>query len=178
MKIRFGRAVLAAVLACGAAAAPALPGSSDLLKCFQGLVQGPYESAYLCGRYAPVAALKKRQRMECDQAEYEAGQWFRVEASALPAFRFPEDGTIRLVKDHYFRRVPLLLGRPVGPDFKGITWYLCEGGGECSRPAWVLLAADLSSITYSPDRPADPAAFDSRARYSYIQYRRRPRSRS
>lgn len=148
------------------------PQWAPVLERFKKLAGGRYVATYQCGRYTPVQALSKRERMECDREEYKVGRWQKFDMLDTHEFRFPAEGTIRLLSIRPFHKVVELLGRPGGPDFKDIVWTACDKERECAQPVWVQLSDDLGVITLSPDRPLDDSAFDSGARYSYTQYRR------
>ncbi|MCX5795518.1 MAG: hypothetical protein NTY77_08510 [Elusimicrobia bacterium] len=148
------------------------PQWAQVLERFKKLAGGRYVATYQCGRYTPIQALSKRERMECDREEYESGRWHKFDMLDTHEFRFPAEGTVQLLSIRTFQKSVELLGRPGGPDFKDIAWTACDKARECSQPAWVHLSEDLSVITFSPDRPVDDSAFDPDARYSYTQYRR------
>ena len=151
---------------------PAAPLDAELVARLKKAVSVGYKAAYECGRYPPVEALRKRERMSCDLEEYNAGRWHGYEALGTFEFRFPEDGTIQFWNSRPFGSVLEMVGAPRGPRPEDVEWRRCDERGECSRRLWALLSEDLGSLTFSVDRPADDSRLDARARYAYTKYRK------
>ena len=76
-------------------------------------------------------------------------------------------------KDH-----PNLIGTPNGPNISDMIWespydvIVEQTLGRGSHRVWAHVNEDNGSITWSPDRPADPSGYDPNVRYGYWLYRR------
>jgi hypothetical protein len=145
-----------------------------VLERFKKLAQGEYKGVYQCGRLSPLMAMQRRERMDCDQAEFEAGRWHLLDALGTFVFRFPKDGTIEFwnVRGFGFGNALMMVGAPRGPEMKEIEWRSCGRGRNCKTPVWVSLGSGLRTVTVSPDKPSDGSPVDPKARYAYAQYRR------
>ena len=166
-------------LTLSASSSTAVPGGSPVetaafLRKFKKLVRGEYKGNYQCGRLTPLRAMQRRERMACDQAEFEAGHWQLLDALGTFVFRFPKDGSIEFWnrRGFGFGNVLVMVGTPRGATLKDIAWRGCDQRRRCETSVWVQLSDDLGTVTVSSDRPVDDSQFDPKARYAYIQYRR------
>ena len=138
---------------------------------FKSLAGVRYSEFYECGRETPAQALRARRALDCDQADYSADRWHRIDTNVSREFRVASDGTIQWwalgdIMDHLE-----MIGRASGPDLKDLRWFACDDHRECSKPLWVSLTEDVKSVTISARHPLGDAT-DPRARYSYRRYAR------
>lgn len=146
---------------------------ADMVKRFKELGSGRYSSTFECDPRGPIAAIRKRKRMECNEEEYRNDHWHEIQTSDAHEFRFPKDGSIQFWSIRLLANILELEGKSRGPAFKDIEWSRCDRREICSTPVWVYIEDDLHAVTFSADRPIDDAAFDPHANYSYVQYRRK-----
>jgi len=128
---------------------------------------------YYCGvrkidpRFNPMSG--------CKLAEYPGNNWYRDAGSATYKFYFPGDRTVRIVQSANYPNLVYLVGTLKGSTINDIVW-------ECPRdpmmrtpdrsPAWVKIASDGTSLTYSCDRPRSDSFLNPDAVYNYHLYRR------